>query len=445
MDKKFNYITLIFFIIILSLPLVVCSGSEPVTEIPQEEPVEESTSIPEEPIVLASPPPIAELPTDSGDLVHIEHVDVQLMESFPVQASVVVHGYLVNCTTIGEIINARTEQTFNILVPIERLADVDCTDEPQAFAEVVILDVVDLPAGDYEVNVNSVNNMFSLSMDNTAEGEASSELGTSQNGSISGIVWDDYCHAVGRSGGAPTGCVPSGQGGYISDGILDANEGRLTNVEILLSPGTCPATGGPASSIIFASTMTDGNGAYTFAELQNGKYCVSINANSEKNTSIRLPGFWTAPSKIGTITIELGAGEVKSNVNFGWFYQQNPSGEVSGCVDQAKFIKDITIPDNTILNPSQRFVKTWQIRNEGTCLWGPGYQLVFVDGVIMGASPTNPLQQVVQPGQTIDLSVSLVAPGNAGTYRGNWKLRNTNSDIFGSRGDNPFYVQIVVQ
>ena len=47
----------------------------------------------------------------------------------------------------------------------------------------------------------------------------------------------------------------------------------------------------------------------------------------------------------------------------------------------------------------------------------------------------------VAPGQTIDVSVDLVAPGSNGTYKGNWKLREPGGAAF-ALSTGPFWVQI---
>jgi hypothetical protein len=65
----------------------------------------------------------------------------------------------------------------------------------------------------------------------------------------------------------------------------------------------------------------------------------------------------------------------------------------------------------------------------------------------MGAQAANQLTtESVAPGQTIDFSLSLKAPVAAGTYRGEWKLRNGAGTLFGTgeNGDKPFWVQIKV-
>jgi len=114
--------------------------------------------------------------------------------------------------------------------------------------------------------------------------------------------------------------------------------------------------------------------------------------------------------------------------------------------DWAEFIKDVTIPDGTILYPGKEFTKVWRLKNRGSCIWDGRYALVFVSGDRMEGNPYNPLEQFVYPGNTIDLPVDLVAPSNLGSYRGNWMLRSPSGYNFGigSYAGQPFWVDIDV-
>lgn len=58
----------------------------------------------------------------------------------------------------------------------------------------------------------------------------------------------------------------------------------------------------------------------------------------------------------------------------------------------------------------------------------------------MSGPATQALAGTVNPGQTVDISVNLVAPGTDGNYRGNWKLRNAAGVLFSQ-----FYVDIKVK
>jgi len=119
-----------------------------------------------------------------------------------------------------------------------------------------------------------------------------------------------------------------------------------------------------------------------------------------------------------------------------------------GCTYRATFVADVTIPDNMVAAPGTSFVKTWRIRNDGTCTWGPGQTvdaIEWVGGTTMGATRV-PLTTTVRRGQSTDISVTLHAPALAGTYLSEWKFRRTNGILFGlgPSGATPFYVRIVV-
>ena len=123
----------------------------------------------------------------------------------------------------------------------------------------------------------------------------------------------------------------------------------------------------------------------------------------------------------------------------------SPTPQLTPC-DAAKFIADVSVPDGTIFPPNARFTKTWRLQNVGLCTWNGLYSLVFVSGERMGAANVIPLSGNVVPGQTVDISVDMIAPNNSGNYRGNWMLRNPQGDIFGI-GDNydkSFWVSIKV-
>lgn len=114
--------------------------------------------------------------------------------------------------------------------------------------------------------------------------------------------------------------------------------------------------------------------------------------------------------------------------------------------DRVKFVKDVTYPDDTAVSPGSTFVKTWRLKNEGSCTWTSDYDLVFISGYAMGAQASVQLTNgTVAPGETVEASVTLTAPDTSGTYRGEWKLRNA-ADVIIGLGDKSkaFWVQIKV-
>ncbi|MBN1179173.1 MAG: hypothetical protein JXD18_08180, partial [Anaerolineae bacterium] len=110
-----------------------------------------------------------------------------------------------------------------------------------------------------------------------------------------------------------------------------------------------------------------------------------------------------------------------------------------GCTLNAAYEADVTVPDDTEMEPGESFIKTWRIRNTGTCDWGAGFALVFVDRDQMGAPSSVPIDPTAA-GETVDVAVTMVAPESPGTYRSDWRVRSDTGTTFGSI----VYVRIVV-
>jgi hypothetical protein len=112
----------------------------------------------------------------------------------------------------------------------------------------------------------------------------------------------------------------------------------------------------------------------------------------------------------------------------------------------ASFVADVTIPDGTNFPPGTEFVKTWRIKNIGSCTWNSDYDLIFVKGDLMGVAQAVPIPQEVPPGESVDLSVAMSAPPNKGDYRGFWMLRNPEGGWFGLgfSANQAFWVSISV-
>ncbi len=103
---------------------------------------------------------------------------------------------------------------------------------------------------------------------------------------------------------------------------------------------------------------------------------------------------------------------------------------VPGC-HKLLYVRDVTIPDNTVVVPGQTFTKTWLVLNNGTCSWDVGFKLAFISGEVLGGS-TLTLAKAVAPGTQAELSVPMVVPANkTGTLTGIWKMMNASGAYFG--------------
>lgn len=112
--------------------------------------------------------------------------------------------------------------------------------------------------------------------------------------------------------------------------------------------------------------------------------------------------------------------------------------------NQAAFITDVTVPDGSSFVAGSAFVKTWRIRNTGSCAWDGGYSLMFFSGTAMGAPASVPLPNIIYPGQTVDISVPMQAPAGSGSFTGNWMLRASNGAQFGVGYNGGVPVNVVI-
>lgn len=102
-----------------------------------------------------------------------------------------------------------------------------------------------------------------------------------------------------------------------------------------------------------------------------------------------------------------------------------------GCSLQAAFIADVTIPDGSSMTPNSQFVKTWRIKNSGTCDWGAGFAVIFVEGNRLGGPATVSVPPA-DAGRSLDVSITLKAPAEPGAYKGKWQLRAPSGTVLTS-------------
>jgi uncharacterized protein YkwD len=114
----------------------------------------------------------------------------------------------------------------------------------------------------------------------------------------------------------------------------------------------------------------------------------------------------------------------------------------AGCTPRAILLEDVTIPDDTRLAAGQHFTKTWKLQNNGTCPWSD-YSLAFVAGDRMSAPESMPVPPVA-PGDSVGLSVSMVAPSTDGVYTGYFELRSADGRAVPIGIQSSFWVRILI-
>lgn len=119
----------------------------------------------------------------------------------------------------------------------------------------------------------------------------------------------------------------------------------------------------------------------------------------------------------------------------------NALGTSVALCDSLTFVADVNVPDDTNMSPGQDFIKTWRVRNTGSCPWGEGYELVYAEYENEMSGQPQPLTEVVQPGQEVEISVQFTAPDQIGNYLSAWQMENPAGVTF----EDIIFVKIIVQ
>nr|XP_002127436.1 uncharacterized protein C6orf106 homolog [Ciona intestinalis] len=102
----------------------------------------------------------------------------------------------------------------------------------------------------------------------------------------------------------------------------------------------------------------------------------------------------------------------------------------SSKIPSMSFVSDITIGEGEAIPPGTDFIKTWRFQNSGVEKWPLGCTLRFVNGERM-SSPEWISVGEVQPHETVDVSVKMRSPINAGLYQGQWRMFTRGMAPFG--------------
>ncbi|HEY9076097.1 MAG TPA: NBR1-Ig-like domain-containing protein [Anaerolineaceae bacterium] len=100
------------------------------------------------------------------------------------------------------------------------------------------------------------------------------------------------------------------------------------------------------------------------------------------------------------------------------------------CTNNLTFIKDLSIPDRTVIEPNATIDKRWEVENTGTCNWDERYQVRFLQGDLLGAQKEQPLFPA-RSGSRAEIRILFKAPAEAGTYKSEWQAIDPQGMPFG--------------
>jgi hypothetical protein len=101
------------------------------------------------------------------------------------------------------------------------------------------------------------------------------------------------------------------------------------------------------------------------------------------------------------------------------------AGGGSDCL-KAAFVSE-TVPDGTHFEKGESFVKSWTLKNTGTCAWPEGTRLVKVESETGG--PDSVAVGTCAVGEIVEISVDMVAPDSDGNFKSQWALEAGEASI----------------
>jgi hypothetical protein len=96
-----------------------------------------------------------------------------------------------------------------------------------------------------------------------------------------------------------------------------------------------------------------------------------------------------------------------------------------------EFLGDINVPPGTVFKSGAKFTKTWRVRNSGTCKWTADFDITLIGGDALGTNKRGDISRDVLPGDTVDISIDMVAPQTEGTYYSYWMVIEPGGARFG--------------
>ncbi len=117
----------------------------------------------------------------------------------------------------------------------------------------------------------------------------------------------------------------------------------------------------------------------------------------------------------------------------------NASGSQVDCTNDLKYLRDLTLPDGTQVNPGVALEKEWQVKNSGTCNWSEGYTLRLISGPDLGALSPQDLVPAVNSMKAV-IRLQITSPFEPGRFTSTWQAFDPQGNPFGEW----FSVEIVV-
>lgn len=99
----------------------------------------------------------------------------------------------------------------------------------------------------------------------------------------------------------------------------------------------------------------------------------------------------------------------------------------------ARFVRDVTFPDGTSVQPGSVFLKTWRIRNDGPHSWPDNVTLTCAGGDSLSAGDVALPVDSLSAGSEAEITLQLSAPERTGRHVAYFRMKTSEGIFFGQR------------
>jgi len=378
----------------------------------------------------------------------VENIEPRVLETMPLKAEVLVYGTLPDsCTQFGQVDQRVVGDLILIEIETARSVDESCEPGQQDFQETFALNVTDLSAGNYTVEVNGVTAPLLIPEHRPVSEEALAACPEKEPGLKVFInSRDGYCflhpERYTPQEAARNTVVLSGP--QFEEGIEPVTVSLTIE---RLGPADGKTTEEIAVQRLQNFSIEDSASRQGWVSL-GGEQALSVDGVPgryfSRRTFVVYDGtayeMTLSPADLTIPAPSDEAGLLWNEVvrTFTFFVGREPAGDRPvDCEVDAEFVEDVTIPDGTPVVPGRPVVKTWRMRNTGTCTWGSNYtfEQTDADGNLLVADPAAISVPETPPDETVDLSVSVVlsAESPIGTQQSaSFRMKAPDGRAFGT-------------
>ena len=151
-------------------------------------------------------------------------------------------------------------------------------------------------------------------------------------------------------------------------------------------------------------------------QLVKDDYRIAIVKNNETTEETKLEEYTAEPTEAMEQAVETAL-------------LTQTSEETETCINEAELVSE-TYKDGYSLKSRVPFIKSWVVKNIGTCVWNSNYKLVFESGSQMNGPDSINFLETIEPGEEIELKLNLTSPDEIGFVIGNWSISTDKGDSF---------------